>query len=155
MFHNSRNSNMATTHTRLRAHHAPVQDRYICAAASCCLRGARACLFTFSTAASVAAGAAREGDTLEDLLPTIVELEEIYLTPRKKFAEDVRLSLGGGTGPNPFGFAHVNGATPPELIQEPKKTKTKKKRRKISKKDSKKAAKKEKQKKAVVFYANR
>ena len=105
-------------------------------------------------AASVVQSDIRKGDIPEDLPPTLLELEGVYLTPRKRIGDDVRVSLGGGTGLNPFGFAHVNGATPPELLQKPENTNAKKKR-KAPKKASKKVSKKEKPKKTVVTYANR
>lgn len=45
----------------------------------------------------------------EDKPPSIAELAEIYMTPRQKTGEDVRITLGGGVGPNPNGIKHTNG----------------------------------------------
>jgi len=46
---------------------------------------------------------------LEDKPPSLAELAEIYMTPRQKIGEDVRVTLGGGVGPNPNGIKHTDG----------------------------------------------
>lgn len=48
-------------------------------------------------------------DVPEDRPPSIRELAAIYLKPVQKLRKDVRVSLGGGTGPNPFGIRHTDG----------------------------------------------
>ena len=40
---------------------------------------------------------------------SLKELSNIYLVPVKNRRADVRINLGGGTGPNPHGFKHTNG----------------------------------------------
>ena len=41
---------------------------------------------------------------------TVKEKAKLYLKPRTDLRADVRVRLGGGTGPNPFGLKHTNGS---------------------------------------------
>ncbi len=45
----------------------------------------------------------------EDSPPTARELEAVYLSPRKRPRDDVEVTLGGATGPNPNGIKHTDG----------------------------------------------
>ncbi|MEL7429064.1 MAG: D-alanyl-D-alanine carboxypeptidase family protein [Pseudomonadota bacterium] len=45
----------------------------------------------------------------EDNPPTLSELADLYLQPVSDPGEEQSLSLGGATGPNPFGILHTNG----------------------------------------------
>jgi len=63
-----------------------------------------------------------EEEIPEDKPPSLRDLAEIYMTPRQKIAEDVRVELGGGVGPNPNGIKHTDGGpyVPPIPVPTPK-----------------------------------
>ncbi len=70
------------------------------------------------------AGAADAGgkeEVAEDKPPSYAELEGLYLTARKKIGDDVRITLGGGIGPNPNGLRHKEGGFMEPIIPIPTK----------------------------------
>ncbi len=63
---------------------------------------------------SVAAKPVIEGEqganqTIETASFTLRQMSEIYLQPVANIREDLRIELGGGTGPNPHGIKHTQG----------------------------------------------
>ena len=52
---------------------------------------------------------------------SIGKMEKLYLSPRKRVGEDVRIRLGGGLGPNPHGLRHTDGGPAKPVLPVPQK----------------------------------
>ena len=52
---------------------------------------------------------------------SLKEKAKLYLKPRSDLRADVRVSLGGGVGPNPFGLKHTGGSKYKPQIPVPQK----------------------------------
>lgn len=59
--------------------------------------------------ASGAEGSPENVSVEEKREPGLLELEHVYLQPRKRARDDVEITLGGALGPNPNGIRHTNG----------------------------------------------
>ena len=53
--------------------------------------------------------------------PSLRQKAKNLLKPRKDLRKDVRIAMGGGTGPNPFGIKHTNGSVYKSPIPIPQK----------------------------------
>ncbi|MGI9350818.1 MAG: D-alanyl-D-alanine carboxypeptidase family protein [Rhizobiaceae bacterium] len=53
--------------------------------------------------------------------PSLRQRAKLFLKPRKNLRKDVRIAMGGGVGPNPFGIKHTNGSVYQSPIPVPQK----------------------------------
>lgn len=62
-----------------------------------------------ATATDAGTDAGGKEEVPEEKPLSFKEMQNLYLTARKKVGEDVRVELGGATGPNPNGLLHKDG----------------------------------------------
>ncbi len=69
-------------------------------------------------------GSVKDDKIPEDRPPSLRELAQLYLVPRKDLKGDEVLKLGGAVGPNPFGIKHTDGGPYKAPIPVPEKRPT-------------------------------